>query len=308
LVGFVVALALAALIGFSLWLTANSRSSGQAYDILLDQSVSGLLEGSPVTFSGVPVGRIMKVELDSAQAGRVRVRIDISKGELTIPEGTVARLEGNLLFGTALISLEPPKQRAGPLLARAGEEVPVIPVAQSGLDSFVNDPTPMIESIAFATDRLMEATTPEEQERLSAKLEAMERMTNDLAAEAPRLGDRIAPARASIQESAAASAAMARQAAEARRGLSGNGSARIREMRASMAGARESTRALDARLQATRPAVQGLSASVAAAGKQIGGAREGVAAATGAIQQVERGGAGSLVSGPPTPDYKPNER
>ena len=94
LVFAVVGLVLAAVIAFSWWLTASKRSTGRQYDIVLEQSVSGLLAGSPVTYSGVPVGRILSVQLDPAQAGRVRVRIDIFRDELPIPQGTVAKLTG----------------------------------------------------------------------------------------------------------------------------------------------------------------------------------------------------------------------
>lgn len=308
LVAAAVAIALAALIAFSLWLTASRRSHGREYDVLLDQSVSGLLVGSPVSFSGVPVGRVMSVDLDSAQPGRVRVRIDITQEDLPIVEGTVAKLDGDLLFGTALINLEGSKRGARPLLARAGEEVPVIPLEQSGLGGFVNDPTPMVESISYATDRLLAATTPAEQRRLSAGLEALASRTGAAAAQIPDMGRRIAPARAALREGATTSAAYAKQAATARRNLAARGSGQMRDLRASMAEARTATKALDERLKAARPAIQSGSASLAGLPKQIRDARAGVAAVTEASERVERSGVGGLVSGPPTPDYDPKKK
>jgi phospholipid/cholesterol/gamma-HCH transport system substrate-binding protein len=308
LVATAVAIALAALLAFSLWLTANRRSHGREYDVLLDRSVSGLLVGSPVSFSGVPVGRVMSVELDDVQPGRVRVRIDITQEDLPIVEGTVAHLDGDLLFGTALISLEGSKRGARPLLARAGEEVPVIPLEESGLGGFVNDPTPMVESISYATDRLLAATTPEEQRRLSAGLEALARSTATAAAEAPEMGRRIAPARAALRDGAANSAAYASQAAAARRNLEARGSAQMRDLRSSMAEARAAVKALDARLKAARPGIQAGSASLSGLPQKIREARAGVAAVTEASEQVESGGVGALLSGPPTPDYDPKRR
>lgn len=308
LVSFVVALVLAAMVAFALWMTANRRSDGRPYDIVIDKSVSGLVVGSPVTFSGVPVGRVSSVRLDPVRPGAVRVRIDITDDDLPIAEGTVARLKGDLLFGTALLSLERESRSGRPLLARAGEEAPVIPLESGGLGDVVGDPGPMVESIAFATDRLLAATSPEQQRLLTAKIEEMERTSAALAAEAPLLGERIAPARQSLRDGAASSAAAARQARTMRGGLDQRSRATTRELRATLAQAREATAALNLKLQATRPAAQGFSQSVAASGTKLGEARQGIAAVKGQVQQVERSGLGSMISGPPTPDYQPKKK
>jgi phospholipid/cholesterol/gamma-HCH transport system substrate-binding protein len=307
LVSFVVALLVAAIVVFALWMTANKRSTGRPYDIVIDQSVSGLLVGSPVTFLGVPVGRVTSIELDRAQAGAVRVRIDVTDDDLPIAQGTVARLSGDLLFGTSLLSLENASRSAPPLLARAGEEVPRIPLESGGLGTLMSDPTPMVEQIAYATDRLLAMTTPEQQAVLSARLQEMERSSAAMAARSPELAVRIAEARRSLRESAAASADMARRAEQIDRELSRNGGARARELRESLAGAREATTALDRRLQGARAGVKGFSEKAASSGEAIAGAREGVAALKEQVQRVERGGLGALVAEPPTPDYTPRD-
>jgi phospholipid/cholesterol/gamma-HCH transport system substrate-binding protein len=307
LVLFVVALALAAIVAFSLWMTANRRSSGRPYDIVITKSVSGLVVGSPVTFSGVPVGRVSSVKLDPVRPGAVRVRIDITDDALPIAEGTVARLKGDLLFGTALLSLDRESRSGRPLLARGGEEVPVIPLAGGGMGDVVGDPTPMVESVAYATDRLLAATTPEQQRLLTARIEQMERTTAQMAAQAPMLGARIAPIRQSLREGAATSADAARQARLQRRALDQRSRAATGEFKATLAAARDATAALNRQLEAARPSVQGFSTSVAASGDRIKQAREGVAALKEQVQQVESTGAGGLVSGPPTPDYNPKK-
>lgn len=305
LVSFVVALVIAAIIAFALWMTANRRSSGRSYDIVITKSVSGLAVGSPVTFSGVPVGRVSSVRLDPVRPGAVRVRIDITDDDLPMAEGTVARLKGDLLFGTALLSLERETRSGKTLVARAGEEVPVIPIEGGGMGDVVGDPTPMVESIAFATDRLLAATTPEQQRLLTARVEEMERTTAAMAAQTPALFDRIAPARQSLREGAATATAAARQARLQRRDLDRKSRTASRDFRASLAGARDATAALNTQLEAARPSVQGFSAGVQGSSGKIRQARQGVAVIKEQVQQVESGGAGSLLSGPPTPDYKP---
>lgn len=305
LVSFVLAVLIAAIISFALWMSAPRRSSGRPFDIVIEQSVTGLLVGSPVTFLGVPVGRVTSVELDQARPGAVRVRIDITDDELPIAQGTVARLSGDLLFGTALISLENASPTAPPILARAGEEVPVIRLQTGGMGDLVSDPTPMVESIAFATDRLLAATTPEQQRLLVARLEEMERSTAEMATQAPAMRERVASTRQALRESAASAAEAGRRADLLSRDLDQRGRTRSRELRSSLAAAREGTEALNQRLQATRPQVKAFSESAAGTGESIAAAREGVAGLREQVQRVERGGLGALVAEPPTPDYRP---
>ncbi|MFN3387790.1 MAG: MlaD family protein [Allosphingosinicella sp.] len=305
-VGIVVALALAALVAFALWLTASSRSTGREYDVVLDRSVSGLLVGSPVTFSGVRVGRVMAIDLDRGEPGRIRVRIAIDK-PVPITEGTVAHLEGDLLFGTALITLEQNEPNQTPLVARGEGTVPVIPVEKSGLAALASDPTPMVESIAAATDRLMEVTTPEERRRITAELDALARSTGEMARQAPELRARIAAARAAIRDGGAAANGWAAKAAATRRDLDARSAAQSRTLRAQLAEAREATGALDARIEGARTGIQTTGASAAELQRKIEDARLAVREVSASIKEIDRGGAGGL-SGPPTPDYKPKER
>ncbi|HEX8525654.1 MlaD family protein [Allosphingosinicella sp.] len=307
LVAFVVALVLAGIVAFSLWMTASQRTSGRPFDIVLTKSVAGLLVGSPVTFAGVPVGRVTSVDLDPVRPGAVRVRIDITNDDLPVQEGIVANLNGNLLFGTALISLERKGPPGPPLLARAGEEAPIIPLAEGGMGDVIADPTPMVESIASATDRLLAATTPEQQRLLAERFAATERATAEIANEASAtLGSRIAPARQMLREGTASAVEAGRQARLMRENLQRRSRAASRDLRASMSAARESTAAFDERIQAIRPKVQEFSKSVAEPNPKIQQARETVAAITEQVQQVEKGGLGGM-GGPPTPDYKPKK-
>lgn len=305
-VALVVALALAALVAFALWLTAASRSTGRQYDVVLDRSVSGLVVGSPVTHSGVRVGRVMAIDLDRGRPGRIRVRIDIDQ-PVPITEGTVAHLEGDLLFGTALVTLEQTQRDATPLAAQPGQEVPVIPVEQSGLAELASDPTPMVESIAYATERLMEATTPQERQRITAELEALARSTGEMARQGPELSRSIAEARAAIRQGSAAAAGWAQKAAETRRSLDARSAAKSRELRASLAAAREATGGLDARIDAARPGIAAASQSSAELEEKIRAARLAVREVAASVQEIDRGG-GSALSGPPTPDYEPKDR
>lgn len=309
LVILILTLLTAATVASAFWLSSNSRISGRAYDIISTQSVAGLVAGSPVTFAGVPVGRIISVEIDPDRPDAVRIRIDITDDNLPIVVGTVARLSGDLVFGTALISLENTSRSAPPLLARAGHDVPIIPLDGGGMGAMVSDPAPMLERIASATSSLLAATSPEQRRMLSARLREMERSSAEMAAEASSLGIRIDGARQSLRDSTASTLEISRRADLMRRGLDQRSRTGSAELRSSLAAARDSTDALDQRLQAARVPVQGFSQSVVGISQTMRGARDSVVAVREQLQQIERDGVGALISGPPAPDYRPeNDR
>jgi phospholipid/cholesterol/gamma-HCH transport system substrate-binding protein len=175
------------------------------------------------------------------------------------------------------------------------------------MGELVGDPTPMVESIAYATERLLEATTPEKQRLLTARIAELERSTGEAAKLAPAVGGQIAPARETMRDTAASAQDAANQARLMRRDLDRRSRTATAEFRQTLGQAREATAALNARLEAARPSVKGFSESLAGTTAKIEAAREGVAAATGQVQQIERGGASGLISGPPTPDYQPKK-
>lgn len=304
-VALFVALLLAALVAFTVWMTGTRRSSGRPYDIHVNQSVSGLVVGSPVTFSGVPVGRVTSVELVPGRPGEVRVRLDITNDDLALTEGTVARLRADLLFGTALISLDRDTAPGRPLVARAGEDAPRIPLKSGGIGDVASDPTALVESLAAVTDRLLSATSGEQQRMLTARLGEMEESTAQVAAGAPTLGARIARTRQTLADGTVSTVGIGRQARLMRRDLDRRSRTATAELRSSLSAARDATTALNQRLQTTRSGAQGFSEDAVGASEMIKSARGGIAAVTEQVQQVESSGLGGLISGPPTPNYKP---
>ncbi len=308
LVASVVALLLAGLVAFSLWKSANERSTGRPYDIVGTQSVSGLQPGSVVTFSGVPVGRVTSVDLDPRTPGGVRVRIDITDDNLPITQGTVAKLSSDIAFGTALVTLKQANRSAPLLVARAGEEAPRIQFESGGMSEIVKDPSDMLESMENATERLL-AMTSTDQQRTRTRLQELERSTARMAAEVPSLGSRIAPARQSLRDSAASALAaerqvdsMLRELEQRSRTATGTGTGTLRS---SLDAADAATGTVNRRLETVRGPVQAFSQGVVGTRQKIREVRESLAPVKEQVQQIEGGGS----SGPPTPDYKPkNDR
>ena len=103
-VGLVTLLLLAGLAAFVVWLARLGEGTQNEYDILFKQSVDGLARGSQVSFSGVPVGQVRKIDLWPMDPEYVRVRIRV-KEEVPVLVGTTATVQASFT-GVSTILLD----------------------------------------------------------------------------------------------------------------------------------------------------------------------------------------------------------
>lgn len=108
LVGLVMAAAIIVVIAGSLWLARGGLSKGYALYAKFPWS-SGLKQGQPVLLAGVNVGYVDEVEL--RQDGTVLTTFRVGN-DYRVPQGTVATVIPNGIFGDMAIALTP----AGPNL------------------------------------------------------------------------------------------------------------------------------------------------------------------------------------------------
>jgi phospholipid/cholesterol/gamma-HCH transport system substrate-binding protein len=121
LVGLVMAVAIIIAIVGSLWLARGGLSKGYALYAKFPWS-SGLKQGQPVLLAGVNVGYVDGVEL--RQDGTVLTTFRVGK-EYKVPQGTIATVIANGIFGDMAIALTPkgPNPRSIP----PNDTVPVGP-------------------------------------------------------------------------------------------------------------------------------------------------------------------------------------
>lgn len=112
-VGLVTLLLLAALAGFIVWIAGLSAGTQKSYDILFKQSVSGLANGSEVSFAGVPVGQVSDIELWKRDPDYVRVRISV-KDDVPILAGTTATVQSSFT-GISTILLDGARAGQAPI-------------------------------------------------------------------------------------------------------------------------------------------------------------------------------------------------
>jgi len=121
LVGIVMALAIIVAILGSLWLARGGLSKGYALYAKFPWS-SGLKQGQPVLLAGVNVGYVDEVQL--RQDGTVLTTFRVGK-TYKVPQGTVATVIPNGIFGDMAIALTP--KRPNPLSIPENDTIPVGP-------------------------------------------------------------------------------------------------------------------------------------------------------------------------------------
>ena len=88
IIGLFTLAAVAAALGFALWLGKSSADREWAwYEIGFDQAVTGLSQGNPVLYSGVEVGNVVKLRLDPVDPSHVRVLVRVDE-KIPIRENT----------------------------------------------------------------------------------------------------------------------------------------------------------------------------------------------------------------------------
>lgn len=122
---FVIAL-IGLLVFFIVWLTgASNNKKYHIYLVLMDESVSGLTNNSPVKYNGVTVGNINSISLNVHNPNQVRLLLDIEEGT-PIKEDTRATLMSQGLTGLSYVNLTGGSVTASLLKSGKDEAYPVI--------------------------------------------------------------------------------------------------------------------------------------------------------------------------------------
>src|SRR5579871_6449470 len=105
IVGAFVLLMLTGIFVSIVWLARGQfQREGQIYDIFFRGTVTGLSEGAPVRYKGVPIGLVVTIRLDPENVERIRVRIEVDTGT-PIKEDAVASLEMQGITGLAFVQI-----------------------------------------------------------------------------------------------------------------------------------------------------------------------------------------------------------
>lgn len=302
-VGAVTLVLLAALAAFIVWIVGFGAANEKKYDIFFPQAVEGLAEGSQVTFSGVPVGKVEKMRVwKDPQFVQVRISVD---DETPILQGTTATVLGSFT-GLSTIQLDGGKPGAPPITAPGRDGLPEIQPKAGGLGAILSSAPQLLDSLTTLTDRLTELLSPQNQHSIGNILRNTDRMTKNMADASPRLNETLTQLQATLAQAQATLAQAQQTLGSADRMLNQEGPSLADEIRETMASVRKAADEAQAALADARPAARELSQSTL---PQADAALRDLKRTTQALRQmtetIQNQGAGSLLKGKDLPDYKP---
>ncbi|AYJ86181.1 MCE family protein [Sphingomonas paeninsulae] len=302
LVGGVVLGLLVALAAFMVWLSGVSGGHMKEYDIFFKQSVEGLAKGSTVTFSGVPSGQIIEIELWKQNPEFKRVRIQL-KDETPILQGTAATILGSFT-GPSSVVLDGAVKGAPPITDAGPMGVPVIPTKQGGLGALLNSAPQLLERISTLTERLTELLGDKNQQSIAGILANVNRLSDSLADRGPEIAATLAQARIAVKQAGDAVEKIGNLAEATNGTLNGEGKPLIADLRKTVQAAQQSMESLNGAVNDARPGIQAFSKqTLPEVGQLVRDLRIMSESLSAVALKIDQGGAGSIVGSSKLPDY-----
>ncbi len=297
---------LAALAAFIVWLAQLDQRQQNEYDIFYQQSVSGLANGSQVSFAGVPVGQVTQISLSRDDPQFVRVRISV-KQDVPILVGTQATIQASFT-GVSTILLDGARKNAPRITCETTacpEGLPVIPAGRGGFGEIVANAPLLLERLTTLTEQLNEVMNPENQRELAGILRNSNRVSAELAETAPELTANLREFRVTMQEFNSALNAVEKLTLTTDDVLNNEGRPVVRELAETLKSANLALASLSSILEDARPAARQLrEGTLPAAEATLQDLRATSRALRSITEKLEAEGVGSLVQGKTLPDYK----
>lgn len=314
LVGSVVLILVGLLALFLVWLARGYGTDETQYDIFFKQSVNGLNKGSAVSFAGVPAGQVKEIALWKENPEFVRVRISV-KDETPILQGTTASIQGVGFTGVSEVQLDGAIKDAPPITCPAHNPqtacpygVPVIPTRRGGLGALLSSAPQLLEKLNNLTSRLNELLSDKNQASITGILANTNRVTKALADHSQDIGGTLAETRATLQKAGAAADKLGVLADNANGLLKDDIGPQIKNLGKTIAAAQHSLETVDAAVGDVRPGLQTFSKeTLPEASQLVHDLRQMSAALTSVAEKIDQNGAGSILSSPQLPDYKPKK-
>src|SRR3990167_2571409 len=186
-IGLFTVLMVTTALGFALWLgKSSSDKEFNDYEVIFNEAVSGLSQGSAVQYSGIKVGDVISLTLDVNDPRKVHAHIRVS-ANTPIKEDTRARLSITGITGAALIQLHSGTPDSPLLRSKDGQRAQII-ADRSPLSRLMANGEDLVISVTRTLENIEQpsASVAEQRDELrlslqqisSASREAAELMRN----------------------------------------------------------------------------------------------------------------------------------
>lgn len=306
LVGGVVLILLAVLALFMVWISRFGAEGKREYDIFFKQSVDGLAKGSPVNFSGVPVGTVKDIALDTKSPEFVRVRVQVDD-KTPVLLGTTAAVQGSFT-GPSTVQLDGARTGAASISCENSQcplGVPTIPAKPGGLGALLSSAPQLLDRLTSLTERLTALLSDRNQASIAGILENTNRLTRALSERGPEIAATLAETRVAIQKAGVAAQQIGDLAQTTNGVLAQDVKPLVANLNRTVAAARHSLEEMDTTIAAARPGLQAFSKqTIPEIGQLVHDLRQMSMALSSVAEKIDRGGATSIVGSPKLPDYK----
>jgi len=193
-VGLFVAIALAAVVFTTLWLTGRQGTEPTVhYSIYFETDVSGLMIGGPVFYLGVEVGTVTDMTIISGDPMRIRVDAEVLKSA-PIDSGTYASLALQGITGVAVIRLsaDPGVHQAlepESLDGEKGRGNRVIAVRDAGFSALMSKAPGILENLDKVLEQVNQMLGEENRESVSELLADLATVSKTLASRQDAIGE-----------------------------------------------------------------------------------------------------------------------
>lgn len=294
LIGLFSVIVIGAALLFGLWL-AKSGSEGKFnyYDIVFNEAVSGLSQGSSVQYSGIKVGDVAFLRLDPKDPRKVWARIRVV-ASAPIKQDTTAKLALTGITGTSIIQLSSGTP-ASPMLEGKDGKIPVIVATPSPLTQLLSNGEDLMGNINQLIARFSNLLSEENTARISRTLDHLDQATGALSAERENVS---AVMQQLAQASRQANAALA-QASELMRSANGllneQGKGMLENANKTMASLERTSATLDQLISENRHSLDGGIQGLAELGPAVSELRDTLAALRGISRRLEENPANYLL-------------
>lgn len=189
---------------FVLWLgKLQLDREYQEYDVRFHESVTGLSVGGLVQYHGIQVGEVRKLSLDPKDPREVRVRIRVA-ADTPIKTDTKAQLSYTGLTGVAVVELFGGTPEARLLREVDTRHAPEIDTVPSTLSQLMSGGSGAMHSAQEVMARIAEVLNDDNIARVSALLDNLAAVSDDVKTDYPALRDALGEARVLEQRLASA--------------------------------------------------------------------------------------------------------
>lgn len=204
-VGAFVLVLLVALLGFVAWIARYTGQETYAYyDILYSGDVTGLNIDGPVRYRGIPVGRVVNMQIDPEDFDQIRITVEVLEGT-PLREDSYATIEPQGITGVLYVLLTGGTEEANPLPQTTNEPYPIIP-SRPGKLAQIFESVP--EMMAKATQLLEQVTllfNDDNRQAITSTLQNLEAITNSLNSKSADIEGLLASGRDAAESVAAMS-------------------------------------------------------------------------------------------------------